>query len=119
MLYKDVVIEKGASGTNGLSLNIDGAESKDISGEVPVYLNFAGSPPIGKALVYKKNGWLYANIDITAHMPRGMTMWPCLGIRVNTIDVSKKNKIVRKFTVDNINLCSTPNNDETIEPIEL
>jgi hypothetical protein len=120
MLHKDILIEKGALGTNGYAFDINGASVPNISSEVPVYFNFDRSlPPIGTALIYKKGDALYANINLTANIPSGSILYPCIGASYNPADFKRKKKLVTKFIVNNLSLCSMKNSDETIPPITI
>lgn len=120
MLYKDIVVERGLPGTNGFSLDINGASIIDSSNEVPVYLNFDRSiPPIGKAMIYKKDGVLCANINITANVPFGTILYPCIGASYDLSNFKRKKKLVTKFLVDNLSLCGMQNSDVTIPPIRI
>ena len=113
----DIIVEKGNRGNSDFALDLNGATVPNISSEVPVYINFdTVLPPIGKATIFKKDGVIMANIEITAPGVSGK-YYPAIRAGFETCDFKAKRKLVTKFLIQGISLCNTPNSDPTIDPI--
>ena len=106
--YKGILIEAGYNSGVNLTVNIEGLRIPDKP--IPVLLNFDVSHAIGFASVYKKDGNLFADIELLG-MYEIIDGYPAIGFQ----SIEQKDKVSIKSKLYSIGICKIENEDPNIK----
>jgi hypothetical protein len=106
-MKRKIIVERGKLGSDGLIIDVKGLKIKN---PVNITLQFNPIKPMGKAILTKRNGIVYAEMEVN---PEFIGLFPVLCIK----SYERNDAVVVKSECFALCLSGNPNADSNIKPL--